>query len=106
MRVLLRAIEDLHLYLARKAREKHDAEALLRRASAASGDLNPRPVALLRHAMKTPSARYTISSHRVSHGVTYQTARTDLLRLAALGYLEQKKMSKKFVFTPAAALSE
>jgi Fic family protein len=106
MRVLLRAIADLHGYLARKAKELRETEVLLSRAAAAVGDLNPRQLALIRHAIKQPLARYTVESHKRSHGVAYQTARTDLLSLAEQGLLQQRKVGRAFVFQPAATLHE
>ncbi len=106
MRVLLRAIEDLHGYLARKAKELRDTERLLTRAAATVGELNPRQLALIRHAMQQPFARYTVESHKRSHGVAYQTARTDLLSLAEQGLLEQRKAGRAFVFHPAPTLHE
>ena len=102
MRVLLRAIHDLHEFLARKATEIREAEELVRRASALHGELNHRQLALVNHALKNATARYTVESHRVSHGASYQTARTDLLKLAEQGLLTQRKSGKAFVFVPAA----
>lgn len=100
LRVLLRAVDDLHEYLARKSAEMRDAEELIRRAAKLHGEFNPRQVALLNHALKNADGRYTIDSHRRSHGVTYQTARTDLLRLAELHLLDQRKSGRAFVFVP------
>jgi Fic family protein len=65
------------------------------------GELDPRQLALIHHALKMPSARYTVESHRISHRVSYETARSDLLRLADLKLLAQHKVGKAFVFTPA-----
>ncbi len=104
MRVLLRAIADLHDFLARKAAEIHEAEEIVRRASAVNSELNPRQLALINHALKTATARYTVESHRISHGVSYETARSDLLKLARLRLLDQRKAGKTLVFTPAADL--
>jgi Fic family protein len=101
MRVLLRAIDDLHDYLAKKAAEIHEAEELVRHASAVNEELNQRQLALINHALRRPDARYTIDSHRVSHGVSYETSRSDLLKLAAMGLLEQRKIGKAFTFVPA-----
>lgn len=104
MRVLLRAIQDLHRYLARKATEMREAEELVRQRSNASGALNTRQLALLHHALKHAHARYTVESHRVSHGTSYETARTDLLKLVQQGFLIQQKSGKAFVFYPAPKL--
>lgn len=101
MRVLLRAIEDLHEYLARKAAEMHEAEELVRRASLDRDALNPRQLVLINHALKKTGSRYTVESHRISHGVSYETARSDLMRLTGLGLLTQHKIGKAHVFVPA-----
>ena len=106
MRVLLRAIDDLHGYLAKKAAEIHEAEELVRHASAVNETLNQRQLALINHALRRPDARYSIDSHRVSHGVSYETARSDLLKLADLELIEQRKIGKAFSFIPAPDLKE
>ncbi len=104
LRVLLRAVEELHHYLARKSSEIHEAEALVRRAAALRVELNARQLALINHALKTPHARYTVDSHRRSHGISYETARTDLTRLAEAGLLEQRKSGRAFSFMPSPKL--
>ncbi|MGQ0713826.1 MAG: Fic family protein [Gemmatimonadaceae bacterium] len=104
LRVLLRAIDELHQYLARKAAEIHEAEELIRRASAIHDELNPRQLALINHALKHPDARYTVDSHRRSHGVSYETARSDLLTLAENELLNQRKSGRAFIFTPSTRL--
>lgn len=97
LRVLLLAIEELHAYLARKNTELRQAEQLVR-SSRLRIELNPRQLALVNHALRKPDAIYTVESHRVSHGVAYQTARTDLLALARKGLLEQRKRGRTFLF--------
>lgn len=104
LRVLLRAIDELHAYLARRSTALHEAESTLRRSLAVDLDLNSRQLALVTHALKRPDARYTIQSHRRSHDVSYQTARTDLLALVAKELLQQHKSGRAFVFLPAEAL--
>jgi Fic family protein len=106
MRVLLRSIEDLHLFLARKATELRTAEELVRHAATVHTELNYRQLALLQHALKTPTARYTVASHRISHGVSYESSRSDLMKLTANGLLLQRKVSKAHVFIPAPDLRE
>lgn len=39
-------------------------------------------------------------SHRSSHKIAFQTARTDLLDLEARGYLARVKLGKRFFFLP------
>ena len=106
LRVLERAIDELHLYLRRKTGELRDAEALVRRAGWLRAELNPRQLALLHHALRHPEALYTVESHRTSHRTSYQTARTDLLSMAGLGLLEQRKRGRAFVFLVPSDLHE
>jgi Fic family protein len=96
--VIERAIEALYAYLARKTADQQSAERLLRHAPALADALNYRQVALLSHALKHTGHGYTVESHRRSHRITLQTARTDLLRLAQLKLLEQRKRGRAFVF--------
>ena len=100
LRVILQSIRQLHAYLARKAREMHDVQRLLERSIPVS-ILNYRQVALLVSMRKHPEMVHTIESHRRSHNVTYQTARTDLLKLAGLGLVAMAKPGRAFVFAPA-----
>ena len=103
-RVLLQAIHDLHEYLKRKQAEVREAEELVSQARALRQDLNPRQLALLNHALKNPGARYTIESHQRSHGVSYETARSDLLNLRDARILTQRKAGRAFVFDAPADL--
>ena len=103
LRVILRSIRQLHAYLARKAREMRDVQRLLDRFVPASV-LNYRQVALIAAMRKHPDMFYTIESHRRSHGVSYQTARTDLFKLAELRLMTMAKRGRAFVFSPAADL--
>lgn len=95
LRVIQRAIRSLQKYLRRKMQEIRRVEGLLRE----SVDINHRQLALLGHALRHPGMRYTIESHRKSHDVVYQTARTDLLDLADRGFLRKRKSGNAYVFT-------
>ncbi len=101
--VIERAIEALHEYLARKTAQQRSAERLLRHAPALAG-INHRQVALLSHALEHAGHSYTVQSHGRSHRIATQTARTDLLRIAQLGLLEQHKRGRTFVFLAPADL--
>jgi Fic family protein len=102
LEVLNRSIDELHEYLARKMAEIRVAEALLKQ----SPDLNYRQLALLSHAMRNSDARYTIASHRTSHNISYETARSDLLALERRGFLDKQKRGRAFYFTPAPRFTE
>ncbi len=102
LEVIQRAIQELHAFVKRKSNEMRQTQDLLRR----SVDLNYRQLALLTHALKHPDAEYTIQSHRVSHNVVYQTARTDLLDLARRRLLEIAHVKKTLLFRPIPGLEK
>lgn len=102
LKVMRRAIDELQEHLRRKVKEVREVQHLLR------GDqsFNHRQLALLGHALRHAGTSYTIQSHQRSHGVVYQTARTDLLDLAERGLLVQHKVGKSFVFVAPADLAD
>ena len=96
--VIKEAVNDLHSYLIAKANQQKEAEGALENSSL-KGKLNFRQLSILRNALKNPGAEYTIKSHKSSHGVTYQTARTDLLKLSdEYSLLKKYKVGKTDVF--------
>lgn len=97
LRVILNSIQLLHTYLARKTKETNSLEATLRSSTAAAA-LNHRQIALIGHLLRHPAAWYTIDSHRRSHNVTYETARTDLATLDSLGLLARFKSGRKLSY--------
>lgn len=99
--IVVRAIDELHEYLARKMREVREVEHMLRSVA-----LNHRQLALLSHALRHPDATYTFASHANSHSVVYQSARTDLLDLEGKGLLSKRRIGQKYHFFPAADLPE
>jgi Fic family protein len=99
-KVIQRAIEELHAYIDRKSSETRQLESQIR----ALALFNHRQVDLIRHALKHPYGNYTIESHRSSHNIVYQTARTDLLNLESRELLERVVAGKKIIFTVPADL--
>ena len=97
-----RAIRELHAYLQKKSKEVSDTEQLLRKHV----EFNHRQLALLSHALRHPGMRYMIRSHQNSHNVVYETARSDLLDLAAKELLEKRKVGKAYVFVTPEDLSQ
>jgi len=100
--VILRAIDELHAYINRKTSEVQKLESELRGIVV----LNHRQRALISHALRHPHARYTVESHRTSHNVVYETARTDLLNLRERGLLNGIKVGKTWYFLPATGIDE
>lgn len=91
LEVVNRAMEELDAYLRRKTEEVQAVERKLETRV----PLNHRQLALLSHALRNPRAEYTFGSHQRSHNVAYATARSDLLELAELGFLDQSAPGRK-----------
>ncbi len=89
-----RALKELHGYVARKSMETRVCLDALQKHP----ELNHRQQALISHALRHPGFAYNIAGHGARHAVVYQTARTDLLSLAALKLLEQRKAGRALVF--------
>jgi Fic family protein len=101
--VIRRAIDDLDSYLGRKVKDLQQTRVLL---SATTGEYNHRQVALLELALRDASSTYSVQSHAVSHNVSQETARQDLVDLAERGLLTRRRQGKKYIWTPAEELSE
>ena len=82
--VTRKALGDLH---ARLGEMRQQQERML--ALKATAKLNARQRAILDHALRHPGQIYTFESHQRSQGITYQTARTDLMELAARGFFSE-----------------
>jgi len=106
LNVIRRAIDELFDYLKRKAKEIRNVEALVQESAKLQNALNYRQLAILSRAMKSADAVFAIQSHRGAHNVTYDTARTDLLKLEALGLLRKTKSGRAFIFSAVDDLQE
>lgn len=104
--VLTKAVAELHAYLATEATELREVDDLVRNSRALRAELNARQLSLLTHALKHPSAEFTIESHRRAHDVAYGTARADLYSMAKRELLEQRKRGRAFVFVSPADLKQ
>ncbi len=100
--VIRRAIAQLDDYVERKTRELRLLEQRLR----ALVTLNHRQQVLVSHALRHPDCFYTIESHRHSHDVVYETARSDLHGLAKRGLLKGVKVGRQWRFTPMPDIEE
>jgi len=89
-----RALKELHDYVARKSMETRGCLDALQKHP----ELNHRQQALISHALRHPGFVYNIAGHGARHAVVYQTARTDLLNLAGLKLLEQRKAGRALIF--------
>jgi Fic family protein len=94
--VITRGVAELRGRLTRRLERIHGIEAALRDDPA----LNHRQLALLSHALRHPTARYSIATQRTSHRVAYATARADLLGLVERGLLQP---APRGLFEPGSA---
>lgn len=106
LEVINRAISDLLIYLEKKSKEIKFVEQLISKSLDIKNLLNYRQVALINRALKTPDAIFYVESHRGAHNVTYDTARTDLLKLVKMGFLEKSKIGKAFAFSASKNLKQ
>lgn len=104
--VIRNAIRLLHEYMARLSEQHRSTEKILTASPKLRERLNHRQVALLTHALRHPGEAYAISGHQRTHGIVYQTARTDLLELFELGLLNKARSGKAFVFIAPMDLQE
>ncbi|MEN8221538.1 MAG: Fic family protein [Pseudomonadota bacterium] len=106
LEVIEKAIEQFHHYLEQKCANIEEVEQLLDNTKIA-GKLNHRQLALLEHALKNPYATYTIQAHQKTYGISHQTARQDLLKMADnMQLLRQRKVGKSVIFVSPSDLKE
>ena len=96
LRVIRKAIVELHRYIERKTLQLKTIEKQMRGIET----LNHRQRSLISHALRHPYHRYTIRSHHICHNIVYQTARTDMFDLEMRGLLEVDKSQKQWYFRP------
>jgi len=104
--VINQAIKDLLVYLENKSKEINTIEQIVRKSPRLHKLLNYRQIALINRALKNPDAIFYVESHRGAHNVTYDTARTDLLKLVQMGLLNKMKIGKAFSFTAVSNLKQ
>jgi Fic family protein len=102
LRVIEKAIDELHLYLQRKTAEVRDIEQLLQ----GTAYLNGRQLALLTDAVRNPDAAYSFDSHAKSHRVSHETARSDLRGLEQRGLLVKRRAGRQHRFEPVPNLPD
>jgi Fic family protein len=98
LHVVIRAIDELHVYLVEQQKLLCEAEALL----AAHPELNLRQRLLIQNALRHRDHAYTVREHEGKYRITYNTARSDLLGLTEAGLLMQTKRphGKEVVYYP------
>ena len=102
LEVIRRAIDALYEYLQRKVDETREIEAMLR----GSSNLNHRQLAIVGDALRDPTEPFTVKAQQGRNGVTYESARSDLVALEQLGLFEKRRVGKKHVFTAVPELGK
>jgi Fic family protein len=103
LQVIERAVDALHEYLGKKAKEIRDVESMMRAGSSA---FNHRQLALISHALRNPDHIYTFQTHSASHTVTHETARNDLLPLVDRGLFQRNRIGRRHTFTAHPRLAD
>ena len=93
-----RALGHLQDYLDDKQRELGEASSRARDLG-----LNHRQVALVQRAIEDPAVVFTAQSHASSHGITVQTARSDLSALEGIGVLESARRGRRVEWSASEA---
>ncbi len=96
--IIQKAISELHDYIKDKTHSLQLIEGVLRKSSL---KFNHRQISLLSHALRNPSAEYSIKAYQNTHDVVYQTARADLQYLEEKGLLIKRQMGRRFSYYPS-----
>ena len=107
LEVIKKAITELHNYLEMKTKDIENAQPILHDAKKLGKKLNLRQLALLRHALKHPRFIYKINEHKNSHGISYETARKDLMDMSdKFKLLTKFKDGRSFIFVSPSDLED
>ena len=105
--VIDRAIQEFKKYVTRKINEIQSIEKILRKNQKLKKALNSRQNSLIKHALRHPGYLYSIKEHQNIHGITYETARKDLLLLSdEFDLFIKVKEGKSFKFISPMDLAE
>ncbi len=96
------AIESFYAYVRSKKKEEHEILSQINDLL----ELNARQRQVLISALKDTDMLLTFESHSNTFRVARQTARTDLLELAQLGYLLHRKQGRTNLFSAAPNLEQ
>ena len=103
--VIVKSIDDLSTFIHMK-QESVRSLAVQIESSANRHRLNHRQISLLHDAIRNPDVTYTIREQEQLHHVSYLTARSDLERLATLGYLLKSRRGQQSIYRPAHRLHQ
>jgi len=88
------ALVDLLKFLGKQQEIQGATKALIRKIK----EINPRQANILREMMEHSDEYFTIRQVMQTYNTVYQTARTDLMHLASLGYITQEKRGREYLY--------
>lgn len=87
------ALKSLKEYIGRKLYEKRQFTQLILK-----DDFNERQAEIVKEAINNGNVTFSINEIQSKYGTSYQTARTDLLKLVDMDYLNTKIAGRKHIF--------
>jgi hypothetical protein len=96
LKIILEALENLM----QKFKTLHHAQQSLSMLPNHE-KLNPRQCAILEEMRRHPERQYRLATYKSRFKITYETSRTDLMRLSKLGFAKQWKEGKAFIYSAA-----
>lgn len=87
------ALNSLKGYIERKINEKKNLYKIIK-----NENINERQAETVKSIINEPDIILNINEIQGKFGISYQTARTDLLKLEEIGYLKSKLIGKKLIF--------
>lgn len=94
--VIMQAVNELKKHIKLESEKRRQALNEI----AEHPDLNIRQTRIIQHASSNPKDLLTIKLHQKKNGISYQTARTDLLELEEKEWLKSIKKGNTFYFVP------
>ena len=98
---ILRALDEFRSYVRKKEQAMHAAESLLDGC-----DLTLRQKTIVARAIRNPGESFRIADCQRICGVSYATARSEMIQLQQAGLMEMRKQGNAFVYYPMANLLE
>ena len=95
------ALKSLKEYIDRKITEKKNLFKIIK-----NENINERQAEIVKSLINEPDTILSINEIQGKFGTSYQTARTDLLELESIGYLENKLVGKKLIFFKSETFDE
>ena len=106
VQAIKQSLEQIEKDINRSIKDISEVETLIYK-SGRNIILNHRQLLVLTYAVNNPNYTYTIQEYKKTYETSYQTARTDLLKLSdELNYLQRRQYGKSFAFVSPENIEE